>query len=92
MGISFTSEAGDTLDKLYDACFLQTKTANVWKAYERLYMFEPTDRQYKDGRITAKVFKFVVASQVIPCGSFTILPNGRIKCPVSIPLPSLNTK
>jgi len=88
MGWSCSQLAGVTLDKLSAACVKQTGSQNVFRVETAtkptFYMFETSNREHDDGKITGEVMMFVGdptgqdSCPAVPAGRFTISGDGKL--------------
>jgi hypothetical protein len=58
MGWSCTADAAHAMDRLSTACFEQTGIANVYEDHGARFMWERSNVEHDDGRITGTVWKY----------------------------------
>lgn len=82
VGYSCTAAANRTLDAISEACYQQTKAANVYRHNGKDYFWE-VGRENADGAITGTIYQYSgprtnPKTTVTKAGSFRINPNGTI--------------
>lgn len=79
MGYSCACAAMDTLDRISDACYKQTKSQNAYMYGNNKYMWE-IGEENSDGAITGEIYKWLPNGYVTKNGTFKIDPDGEIVC------------
>ena len=77
MGYSCTCAAMDTLDRISDVCYKQTKSQNVYLYGNNKYFWE-IGEENSDGAITGEIYKYLPNGYVSKSGDFRIEPDGDI--------------
>lgn len=78
MGWSCGQKAGQTMDRISQACRAQGGSSNVFTVKGKKYMFETSRVEHSDGAITGQVLRFLDERYVRPSGSFRIEGDGTI--------------
>lgn len=77
MGYSCAAAAMDTLDRISDACYKQTKSQNAYLSGKNKYFWE-IGEENPDGAITGGIYKYLPNGYVVKSGGFRIDPDGEI--------------
>ena len=81
MGYACTVDADKVLNDIYDICFEQTSSENVYMIDGKTYMLE-VGHENEDGSITGTILKLstndIESSSIIGKSSFKIDKNGKI--------------
>jgi len=78
MGWSCAVDAAYTMDRLTAACVAQTGIQNVYTDNGNRYMWERSDVEHADGRITGSVWRLLPDGRVMRSGRFSIGENGEM--------------
>lgn len=78
MGLSYSADAGATMDAWTRKCLDATGFQNVFIDKGQRFLWEPSRIEYRDGSVTGTVMRYVGDDTVQPAGRFKIGANGEV--------------
>ncbi len=79
MGWSCGWDAHKTMDKISNACILQTGSQNTFVVKGKSFFFEHSRRESHDGAITGSIHRFTANNMCRKAGSFKIAGDGQVE-------------